>query len=227
MDRYYSEKLAADKLRRAYDIAPPRIQQYLRAEIDFVLNHIHPDDIVLELGCGYGRVLEYLAAKAALTVGIDTSRQSLLLAQALIGRESGPRLSSCLEMDAAALAFKNDTFDAVVCIQNGISAFHIDQRRLLNEALRVTRSGGKALFSSYAERFWNDRLKWFELQAQEGLLGEIDYNATGNGVIVCKDGFRATTVTPRRFQELTADLAADVKLEEVDQSSLFCIITKK
>jgi hypothetical protein len=35
------------------------------------------------------------------------------------------------------------------------------------------------LFSTYCERFWEERLKWFEIQAQHGLIGEIDYHATG------------------------------------------------
>jgi hypothetical protein len=34
---YYAERLAAEKLRRCYEIAPPRVRQYLRAELDFAL----------------------------------------------------------------------------------------------------------------------------------------------------------------------------------------------
>ena len=52
MKEYYSEKLSANKLKRCYDIATPRIKQYLKAEIDFVLEQIHPSDKVIELGCG-------------------------------------------------------------------------------------------------------------------------------------------------------------------------------
>lgn len=217
MPGYYEEKLAAGKLRQVYEIAPPRVRQYLEAEIGFVLEHIASSDNVLELGCGYGRILERIAAKAALTVGIDTSFASLLLADR--------RQTPVVLADAADLSFHDGTFDVVVCIQNGISAFHVDQQRLISEAVRVTRPGGTALFSSYSDKFWDDRLNWFELQAHHGLLGEIDYDATGDGVIVCKDGFRATTVSPGQFEELASRLGIKPILKEVDRSSLFCIIS--
>lgn len=55
---YYSDRLAAEWLRLCYEIAPPRVKQYFEAKIDFVLNKIKPSDLVLELGCDYGRVLQ-------------------------------------------------------------------------------------------------------------------------------------------------------------------------
>ncbi len=82
------------------------------------------------------------------------------------------------------------------------------------------------LFSTYSEKFWPQRLEWFELQAEVGLLGEIDRQRTGNGVIVCRDGFTATTFTPDRFRSLAAGLSAAITLSEVDGSSLFCILRK-
>jgi 2-polyprenyl-6-hydroxyphenyl methylase/3-demethylubiquinone-9 3-methyltransferase len=154
-------------------------------------------------------------------VGIDTSLESLLLGMAGI---EGLSRFSLVCMDAARLAFPDGCFDCVVCIQNGISAFHADKGGLIREAARVTRSGGLVLFSTYAAAFWDSRLHWFELQAQEGLLGEIDHERTGDGVIVCKDGFTATTVSPEAFRALTSDIDGSVDLIEVDGSSLFCEI---
>jgi len=219
---YYKDGLSGDKLKRVYEIAPHRVRQYLRAEAGHVANVISQGAEVLELGCGYGRILPELAKKAGNVVGVDTS-----LANIKLGMKDLAHLSHCrlLCMDAVLLGFRDSRFDCVVCIQNGISAFHVDKRDLVNEAVRVTRPGGKVLFSTYSERFWNDRLEWFELQAGEGLLGEIDYEKTGNGVITCKDGFTATTVSPGDFRIITHDLDADVDLIELDGSSLFCEIT--
>ena len=90
------------------------------------------------------------------------------------------------------------------------------------EATRITRPGGSVLFSSYAEAFWQDRLDWFRCQADHGLLGEIDEAATGNGVIVCKDGFKATTFGPDRFISLCNDLGFNPEITIVDDSSIFC-----
>lgn len=220
MADYYSEKLASNKLKRAYEIATPRIKQYLQAELDHVIKKICPSDSVLELGCGYGRIFPALSKKAKSVVGIDTSLSSLQL-----GKEMFGNLSNCFfaQMNAVQLAFPKNTFDIVLVIQNGISAFHVNQKDLIRESLRVTKRGGTILFSSYSEKFWNDRLEWFRLQSEAGLLGEIDLEKTRDGNIVCKDGFTATTVSPEQFKKLTSGLEnVDVNIEEVDESSVFC-----
>lgn len=218
---YYSNHLSADRLKECYDLAPPRVRQYLGAEIQHVLDRVRPTDIVLELGCGYGRVMERLATEAQNVVGIDTSIASLELAGEFLRDRPNCRL---LPMNAAALAFRDAVFDVTVCIQNGISAFKVDKRQLLAESLRVTRPGGRVLFSSYAAQFWPHRLEWFQLQSAAGLVGEIDSVATRDGVIVCKDGFRATTVSPDEFRALAAALDVGCRIEEVDESSVFCEI---
>jgi ubiquinone/menaquinone biosynthesis C-methylase UbiE len=225
MTGYYDKTLSAEKLKKCYELATPRIRRYLDVELNHVLEKIHPGGLVLELGCGYGRVLPALGIRAAHVFGIDTSFSSLLLAQDTIGANANCSLAL---MNAVQLGFRGNVFDAVVCIQNGISAFHVDQRSLLRECVRVAKSGGVVLVSSYAEKFWNDRLEWFQLQAAEGLVGEIDYEQTRDGVIVCKDGFTATTVSPEQFKTLTSDIAnIDVSFNEVDNSSLFCEIVPK
>jgi ubiquinone/menaquinone biosynthesis C-methylase UbiE len=219
MSNYYAEKLSAARLKRCYDIAPPGIKQYLDAEISHILNFIKPNDKVLELGCGYGRVLSYLHSQSSFIFGIDASLESLKMATSF---ESEGRRFHLASMDAGSLGFSDNVFDVILCIQNGISAIKIDPKRLLSEALRVVGSKGIIMFSSYSEKFWDERLKWFELQSQEGLLGEIDYDATGNGVIVCKDGFRADTFTPDDFLKLANEFVLDATIEEIDGSSLFC-----
>jgi 2-polyprenyl-6-hydroxyphenyl methylase/3-demethylubiquinone-9 3-methyltransferase len=220
----YLEKLSAEKLKRCYEIAPPRVQQYLRAETEFVLKNIRPGDVVLDLGCGYGRTMRTFAHKAGFVVGIDISCSSLLLGQSYL-RLTRNRL--LLEMDAAKLAFFEGTFDAVVCIQNGISAFHRDPCRLFQESVRVAKPSGVVLFSTYSEKFWDHRLEWFRKQAEEGLLGEIVEERTGNGVIVCRDGFQASTCTGKQFRDWAAQLPVSFEIIEVDQSSLFCVIGKR
>jgi len=110
----------------------------------------------------------------------------------------------------------------VVCIQNGISAFHVDQVKLIKESIRVTKPMGIILFSSYSEKIWDDRLKWFELQAGKGLIGEIDYDQTKNGIIICRDGFSASTVTALRFTKLASEFPhIKFSIKEVDRSSIF------
>jgi 2-polyprenyl-6-hydroxyphenyl methylase/3-demethylubiquinone-9 3-methyltransferase len=220
MDRdYYVQKLSALRLERVYAIANPRVKRYLQAEIDHVAAYVKPGDHVLELGCGYGRVLEPLVSVAGRGCGVDNAYASLRFY-----RQKHPA-RHLAAMDAAALAFKAHTFDLVLGIQNFISACKVPPRQLLRECLRVARPGGWVLLSSYAAEFWPHRLAWFRRQAREGLLGPIDEKATGNGVIVCRDGFTATTFTPLAFDELARSCAVQAQVDVVDNSSVFCAIS--
>jgi len=152
-------------------------------------------------------------------VGIDTCFESLALASKELVRVSNCYL---ITMNAVNLAFGEKTFDCVLCIQNGIAVFGVDKKTLLQEAIRVTRIYGTILFSSYSENFWEDRLAWFQMQSDNGLIGAIDREMTGNGVIVCKDGFRATTVDRGQFIALIKGLNVESEITEVDGSSIFC-----
>jgi 2-polyprenyl-6-hydroxyphenyl methylase/3-demethylubiquinone-9 3-methyltransferase len=174
---------------------------------------------VLELGCGYGRVVSALAGAAARVVGIDTAQESVALARQLAGERS--RIDFAV-MDATATAFVDGAFDVVLCVQNGICAFGVDREVLVREAARVCQSGGRILFSSYAEAFWPHRLQWFERQAEEGLVGKIDREHTGDGVIVCRDGFRAGFLRPIDFEAVWARAGLTPRISEVDESSVFC-----
>lgn len=218
LPNYYTRTLGGERLKRCYELAPPRVRQYLEAELEFVLEAVDTSYCVLELGCGYGRILSRLAARVGVAAGIDLSRESLLLAR----RERVP--AHLAQMDALALGIGPAAFDIVACLQNGASAVGGNPRRLLAEALRVTRPGGRVFVSSYAERFWEERLRWFELQAAHGLVGEIDHARTGGGTIVCRDGFTATTVTPAEFHGLATECGRTAQVTEVDGSSVVCEI---
>jgi len=221
---YYKDKLSANKLLKCYEIANPRIRQYLDAEIQFVISNVHGADVVLELGCGYGRVLRAVSPFVLMVVGNDISRESLELAKSHMKPYTNYGL---VQMDASRMAFHPCMFDAVFCIQNGISAFGVDKKRLIAEAIRVTKNNGLILFSSYSPKIWKERLDWFRKQSQAGLLGKIDEEKTHDGTIVCKDGFRATTVSSSQFIELFSAFGLIASIIEVDESSIFCRVIKR
>jgi hypothetical protein len=55
-------------------------------------------------------------------------------------------------------------------------------------------------------------------------VGAVDEEATGDGVIVCTDGFRAGATSPEALLSLASDLGLPATVTEVDASSLFCEI---
>jgi len=222
MNDYYSEQLSSNNLKRCYDIAPPRVQQYLESEVDYVLDHIYWSDDVIELGCGYGRVLKRLLPFSSKVLGIDTSLESLELAAEYTDSDSRCHL---FQASAEKLPLQDNSIDKLVCIQNGISAFKVDPMKLVQECVRITRKGGLCLFSSYSGKFWSHRLDWFRKQANAGLIGEIDWKHTSTGVISCKDGFTATTFRHEDFTNLSSQLNLDTRIIEIDRSSVFCVIS--
>ncbi|MHA2025218.1 MAG: class I SAM-dependent methyltransferase [Candidatus Thorarchaeota archaeon] len=221
MNRYYTDTLSARNLERCYEIAPPRIVQYLHAELEFVRKSVKPTDRVLEIGCGYGRVLPEIEENTSKIMGLDTSLGSLLY-----GRNMVSDSIQLAQMTAETTAIQDHSFDKVICIQNGISAFKIDPFTLVKESLRVTNHGGKCLFSTYSDKIWEERVNWFRLQAEEKLLGEIDWNKTERGTIVCVDGFVSTTFSETDFQKIARKVGVSCDVVEVDSSSLFGIFSQ-
>jgi 2-polyprenyl-6-hydroxyphenyl methylase/3-demethylubiquinone-9 3-methyltransferase len=221
MGNYYTEKLSGERLKKVYDLAPQQIREYLDSEIGFVLNRIAPGDKILDLGSGYGRVIPELLKKAGMVFGIDISPENITFGKRYL---HGFQNCVLMEMDAASLTFPDHFFDDVLCLQNGISAFKTDPESLIRESIRVSKPGGNVFYSTYSHQIWEHRLNWFNKQADAGLLGAIDNNKTTNGIIVCNDGFTATTFTENQFMELTQKLNLNAEIVEVDDSCLFCVI---
>jgi len=222
LDNYYAESLNSQKLFQVYETAIPRIKQYLQAEIDFVKQKLTTTQRVLELGAGYGRIVKELAPYCAFIVGMDISEESVELGRAYL--QSCPN-ASMVAMDVHEMNF-SAPFDVVLCVQNGLSAMRADHA-VIQKILDIVAPGGTAYFSTYSANFWDFRLKWFEEQAAKHLLGEIDYAQTGNGVIVCKDGFKAITHSTEDFERIGKESGYPYQIQEVDGSSLFLVIQKQ
>ena len=219
---YYAGKLNSSKLYQVYDTDIPRVKQYLDAEINFFCGQLNGTERILEVGSGYGRILKVLAPYAKSLTGIDISKETIDFGREYLKDLSNVTLSV---MDAYKLEFE-DKFDVALCLQNGLSAIKGEPYDLVMKCVKALTKGGKGYFSTYSEKFWKHRLAWFEEQANKGLLGEIDKKLTKDGVIVCKDGFRAITFTEEDLIRLGQMSGCPHKIQEVDESSLFLIITK-
>jgi ubiquinone/menaquinone biosynthesis C-methylase UbiE len=102
---------------------------------------------VLDVATGTGEAAMSAAScvgASGIVVGIDVSRPMLAVAAAKIAE----RPIVLLEMDAQTLAFKDESFDAVVC-QLGLM-FMPDAASALQEWTRVLRAGGRLAACVYA-----------------------------------------------------------------------------
>ena len=221
MGNYYAESLNSQKLFQVYNTAIPRIRQYLEAEIDFVRRHLTGREQVLEVGAGYGRIVRALAPSCAGILGMDISPDSVILGREYL--KDFPN-ADMVEMDVHHMHF-DQSFDVTLCLQNALSAMRADDQVIQN-ILGLLSPGGTAFFSTYSANFWAWRIAWFQEQADKGLLGELDLEKTKDGVIVCKDGFRATTQTPEEYEAIGRASGLPYEVTEVDGSSLFLVIRK-
>lgn len=221
MNNYYTGKLNSQKLFKVYETQIPRVKQYLQAEIDFVKGNLSNTQSVLELGAGYGRIIRELAPYCGSIVGMDISVENVELGKEYL--KAYPN-ASIVAMDVHRMEFPKPS-DVTLCLQNGLSAMSADST-VIHKILETLAPGGTAYFSSYSAKFWDFRLKWFEEQASKGLLGEIDYTKTKNGVIICQGGFKATTHSPEDFQKIGEESGYPYQVQEVDESSVFLIVHK-
>lgn len=222
MGNYYQEKLNANGLYQVYQTDIPRIKQYLEAEIDYVKERLTGIEHVLEIGAGYGRIMRELAPAAAFVTGVEISEDSVMFGKSYLQDCGNCRL---LPMDAHKLDF-HEEFDVVVCLQNGLSSVKGNPAELINRCLSALKPGGAAYFSTYSEKIWDTRLEWFREQARKGLLGEVDEENTKDGIIYCKDGFRADTFSRDDLNALGKSTGCRYEIEETDESSLFLILHK-
>lgn len=99
------------------------------------LLELNPDDVILDAGCGYGRVAERLLSKGATVVGVDISRQMISHChQTLHGKFVGAIA------DVAALPFCASTFDKIVCA--GVLVHVEFPEQVICEFARVLKPGG-------------------------------------------------------------------------------------
>ncbi|HEX2981752.1 MAG TPA: class I SAM-dependent methyltransferase, partial [Anaerolineaceae bacterium] len=121
--------------------------------VDFVEQWIRfPGARVLDLGCGAGRHLVYLARRGFRVTGLDVSPTGLAYAREWLEREG---LQAELDQhDMLELPYPTNHFDALISI---LVIYHnpLDSiRKTIAEAHRVLRPGGMALLTFLSKRGW-------------------------------------------------------------------------
>ena len=222
-ENYYAKSLNAQRLWQVYDTAIPRVSRYLERETAFVRDRLKKTDLVLEIAAGYGRIMKELAPYVKSITGIEISGENVRFGEEYL--KNIPN-TAFLTMDAHDIDYDN-RFDVVLCLQNGLSAVRAEAPEVFAaKVIKALKKGGKAYFSTYHPNFWEQRVAWFQEQAGKGLVGDLDMDKTENGVIICKDGFRATTHSISDLEKIGLSTNCRWQIFEVDDSSIFLIIEK-
>lgn len=114
------------------------------------------DDVVMEIGCGAGRIAHHLAPHVKQWVGGDVSKNMLAhAAEALVGVAN----VSFVELAGSDLrAVSDDSLDAIYCTVVFMHLDEWDRYRYVREMLRVLKPGGRMYIDNYnllSEEGWS------------------------------------------------------------------------
>ena len=116
------------------------------AEILDQMVGIKASDVVLEIGCGVGRVGKILSPRCARWIGTDISRRMLDVA--------AERLRDCSNVELVELGtvglreIPDASVDLVYCTVVFMHLYEWDRYRYVHEAYRVLRPGGRCFFDN-------------------------------------------------------------------------------
>ncbi len=117
----------------------------IRSLAEKLLHYVEGDQKLefLDVGCGDGEVVDYIARKyGSRVVGIDIDAGQLELARKKV---NGLANASFIEADATSLPFADSSFDVVVSL--GVLQHITNWEGALGEITRVLREGGYFLYS--------------------------------------------------------------------------------
>jgi ubiquinone/menaquinone biosynthesis C-methylase UbiE len=148
-------------------------QRVFEAELQYLLQHLQPEDDILSVGCGPAAIERRLMSSGFRVTGLDVSHQALACAGDLFRTVAAP---------AEEMPFPDNSFDVVLYIAS--LQFIEDYRAALQRTAAVVRPGGRliALLLNPASGFFRERyaksesyirkLKYTDLALIEVTAGE-------------------------------------------------------
>jgi SAM-dependent methyltransferase len=185
---------AAGLLNRALDPAtqPPKIQAFLAAEIDLLLELVTEGSRALDVGCGTGRHLRLLASRVRLGLGVDYERRYIAEAHRLA---AAPNLHFIVG-DATAIPVAT-AFDFALCLTNTWGTMS-DKSGVLAEMRRLAPRDGTRLLSVYSEASVPPRREWYRRLGHEVLEETAEY-------LLAEGGFRSEHFSEARLRNIVGE----------------------
>jgi ubiquinone/menaquinone biosynthesis C-methylase UbiE len=111
---------------------------------------------ILDIGCGRGEFVQHLAKRGHSCEGIDYSRDAIDIAGECAGKSLDKQgLQNCRFqiMDAQAMQFDNDVFDAIFMLDVVEHLHPLELDRVFQESRRVLKPGGKLIIHTVPNKW--------------------------------------------------------------------------
>lgn len=146
-----------DDINKKYwaNVEPEKMLSGLSFPGSELLSYLTLNDKILDVGCGVGKVSEYLTEKGYIVTGIDLNEKAIKQAQ-----ERNKKIKYKIVDVTETLPFENDSFDAIVVSFLFVSLIMKENQEVVaKEMTRVLKKGGyiwicEATYSpDYEERY--------------------------------------------------------------------------
>jgi ubiquinone/menaquinone biosynthesis C-methylase UbiE len=188
------------------------VRQFNHGKVLIAALGVRPGDRVLDVGCGTGRLGEYVAnlvAPSGEVLGVDP-----LPLRIEIAARKNPRFYASVGRAEDLSQFADASFDAVYA--NSVFHWVADKPKALHEFLRVLKPGGRfAVNSADAERGHQSASLVREAVLEEGLNDAAaasgfgtNYRVSGEALaqLIGESGFRDVDVKPHTFVDEVRDV---------------------
>ncbi len=186
---------------------PLLIREFLEKEIKFLRKNIPAGKTVLEIGCGYGRLLHVLASRAKKVVGIDFSRPLIQKAKYFLG-EKCIKNADIYFMHADKLKFTKNMFDFTLCLDATFGNMPGIELAVLKEMKRVTKRDGKIVLSVFSE---SAKAAQIENYRRIGLTGIHDNGSS----VLTNEGLYSRRFTKEELKNLCSDAGLKCKIRKL------------
>lgn len=183
---------------------------YLYREKIFITKNIPEGSTILDLGCGDGRAIFFLARKVGSNgkiIGIDNNKNMLKRA---VEETKILKNVEIIYMDAKKTSFPDNYFDAVSITYNMFGNIEADERKvILKELFRIVKPNGLILgtvFSENAEKAQEEQYK---------RIGQTVDKIDSDFVYVSDLGFKSERFSKDKLKKILSQFNSKIEIEKI------------
>ncbi len=194
----------------------PEFENWTQKDIIEIRKFLNKDSVVLEIGCGWGRVIKALAPYCKKFIGIDNSEAETIEAKSFL--KDIDNVKVFLE-DGKETHFPDNYFDAIVISGNTFGNLGENKENVLQEMKRLLKPDGKILLSVYSEGAKARRLKAYKD------IG-MKIKTTESKKIIFEGGLISEEFSKEDIESLFEKYGLKVQFRDISSVALFCIVSK-